>query len=184
MSDKKTAKEKLFDRVENVLKTAEIDPLVIKRVREQFFPPKSTGLLRPQKRQFKASVLQPRAPSFVRNTEYYYWFELADVTIEPDKDYRLVELDLIGESDPDWVLLITPKGCDTLAIKNAIFYHGWDDMLKANPSFEVRQMKDLDKRERLGAYNTDVPRIMYSRYKRNGSYRDGGIIYPRGFKHA
>ncbi|MNX75224.1 hypothetical protein D3C86_1066890 [compost metagenome] len=184
MSDKKTAKEKLFDRVENVLNNAEIDPLVIKRVREQFFPPAATGLQRPQKRQFRAAVLQPRTPGFVRSNEYYYWFELADVTIEPEKDYRLVELPMIGESDPDWALLITPKGCDTLAIKNAIFYHGGDEMLKANPSFELRQMKDLDKRERIGAYRTDVPRIMYSRRKIDGGFREGGIIYPRGYKNA
>ncbi|MNU47625.1 hypothetical protein D3C71_365180 [compost metagenome] len=184
MTDKKTAKEKLYDRVMFVLDAAEIDPLVKRRVKEQFFPPKTTGLLRPQKRQFKAGVLQPRAPGWVRSSDYYYWFELADVTIEPDKDYRLVELEMIGESDPDWALLITPKGCDTLAIKNAIFYHGWDDLLKANPSFEVRQMKDLDKRERLGGYHTDVPRIIYSRRKVNGGFREGGIVYPRGFKHA
>lgn len=184
MCDKKTAKEKLFLRVQNVLTQAEIDPLVIKRVKEQFFPPAGTGLLRPQKRQFRAAVLQHRATGFVKNSQYYYWFELADVQIDPTKDYRMVELEMIGESDPDWALLITPKGLDTLLIKNKIFYHGWDALLKDHPEFELRQMKDLDKRERLGAHPLDVPRIFYSRRKSDGSYRDGGIICPQGWRNA
>lgn len=179
MADKKPTKEKLFDRVESVLKKAEIDPLVIKRVREQFFPPIATGLMRPQKRHFKATVLQPRAQCAVRDDEYRYWFEIADVAIEADKDYRIVELDKSEVSDPDWVLLITPKGLDTIVIKNEIFHHGWDVMLKSNPEFEVRKMKDLDLRTRLGAYPLDVPRIFYSRSKASGAYRGGGVVYPR-----
>lgn len=170
--------DELYQDITKILKDAGVQNQVLTIIKERFYPPKVTGLVRPRKKQFRATVLKSSGPAILRGPEHHFNFHIANVVPTIDKEYRIIELTRMDDSEPDFALLITNHGADTQEIKKQIYHTGWDALMAKNPDYVVMTMAELELREVFDNFKHPEPAIVYTRWKSNGRFFKGGILQP------
>lgn len=175
----------LWNSVHEVLKSVNTEPLVIALVKERFFP-SILGFPRPRSKGFKAAVLPYlTARKAASRTEYYKLTYTTGLVIRDDREYRVVsQLPANDKGERVQVLLVTPPGQDTLALKNDLFDRGWDAFYAAHEDFEFYKVADLEKAD----FNPEAPpperALMFEHHYDIGLFRKAHMYLPKGQHHG
>ncbi len=133
------------------------------------------SLPRPLRKQFKAGRVLPCVPKWLTlKVSYLHYFAARDIEIEDDLDYRYVEV-----NPGDEVLLVTPKGLETLDIKTELYTYGWRTLLENHPDFEVLTKDKLGLQRLLPGEDLSAPTLVLARSIKTGELRKSGLVYPR-----
>lgn len=172
--------EELYAKVRATLELANTNHQVINVIRDHFFPPKSTGIPRPQKRSFVASRMVACSSHWLKgNPTYFDYYAMLGVTVDPQLDYRYICLTYRGTEQTDVeALLVTPKGLDTIKLKTEIFFSGWDIFLGDNPDFKIILKEDLKLTRVTWSYRPTTQRLVIERSATSGIVRKTGILQP------
>lgn len=173
-----TSKRQLFENVARVLKLDGVEQRIIDKVENEFFPKKFTQVESPRHKHFRAALLNPCTPGFAANGECFYFFQLANVEVREDREYRLIELLMDTEVSADVVLLETPKGESTLDIKDTIYHQGFNKLIAFNPEYKLYRWEDMGVREFFGRFTCHKPTLVYSRRRQSGRFERGAIMQP------
>ena len=131
------------------------------------------GLPRPLRKQFKAARMMPCVYKWLtQKPKVLQYFAAVRVTVEDDRDYRYVEV-TDGE-----VLLVTPKGLETLALKQELFTIGWRDFLRNHPDFLVYTKDEMVMMEIPPGATFPEPTLVFARSIKTGDLRKSAILYP------
>lgn len=173
-----SSKRQLFENVARILKLDGVEQRIIDKVENEFFPKKFTQVEAPRNKNFRAGLMCPCTPGFAANGEHFYYFQLANVEVKEDREYRLIELLMDPKESAQLVLLETPTGESTLDIKDTIYHFGFNKLMAFNPSYKLYRWEDLDAREFFGRFTCNKPTLVYSRRRQSGRFERGAIMQP------
>lgn len=124
-------------------------------------------------KQFKAARLYPCVPKWLTAKPKSLKYFVADnIEIQDDCDYRYVQY-----SDRE-LLLVTPKGMETLAIKQELYTNGWRWLLNKYPDFQLFDKKELGLSPIPEGAAFTTPVLVLARSIKTDEVRKAGILYP------
>jgi hypothetical protein len=124
-------------------------------------------------KQFKAARLYPCVPKWLRaNLKSVQYFVADNIAIDDYCDYRYVQY-----SDRE-VLLVTPKGLETLAIKQQLYTNGWRWLLEKYPEFKLFDKTELGLSPIPEGAAFTAPAMVFGRSIKTDEVRKAGILYP------